>query len=324
MSSNRNIMLLGLSGTGKTNFLAALDVFLDEPPQTEVNALVHGDIAAERIYLQPIKAKWLTGDVLDHTSLQNTPEPHLLIVEHKPTKTKIEFIVPDLAGETFNFQFESRTLSHNFIEQLRTASGIILFLHCSHQADHEVIEGNFFAEDILEEPAQPSIPANDEAQPGKAIDLNSPQEQSSGAGETESNWKISDAARQIKLVDILQFVSDCELGAKPLSVAVVLSAWDVVENAPHLGENADAEIPKDPISFFKSQWPLLNQYLLNNSRTFQFRTYGVSARGGGNSSAEIERLGNIANPRDRIIVVDEAHRSSDISRPIRWILGLPQ
>ncbi len=76
----------------------------------------------------------------------------------------------------------------------------------------------------------------------------------------------------------------------------------------------------------QSTWPnsglFLNQYLANNDSRFNYRVYGVSARGGGVSEAEINRLIAMTEPTDRILMVDEANRSKDLTRPIRWILGL--
>jgi hypothetical protein len=115
-----------------------------------------------------------------------------------------------------------------------------------------------------------------------------------------------------------------ELGPResPLKIAVIISAWDLVEKAPSLGKFMATEIPKDPQRFLSRHWPLLDQFLQSQSSIFHFRVFGVSARGGGNAPDEIERMTNLDRPRDRILVVDGMHRSNDLTRPVRWLLGL--
>ena len=118
----------------------------------------------------------------------------------------------------------------------------------------------------------------------------------------------------MKLVDLLQFVE--ELREEPLRIAVAISAWERVEKA------AEGLFPKEPERFLTKQWPLLAQYLESNHSAFPYRTFGVSARGGGTSAEEIEQLIKHVHPRDRVILVDGNHRSKDLTRPVRWLLGL--
>jgi signal recognition particle GTPase len=65
--SESGILLVGLTGTGKTNFLVALDVVLDN--QVDPNGLVHSDHADDRAYLEPLRGQWLRGEELEHTSV---------------------------------------------------------------------------------------------------------------------------------------------------------------------------------------------------------------------------------------------------------------
>ena len=127
---------------------------------------------------------------------------------------------------------------------------------------------------------------------------------------------------QVKLVDLLQFVAESGERAQPIRIAVILSAWDLVEKAQRIGPGMAKELPKNPTRFLAHCWPLLHQFLESNEDVFCHRVFGVSARGGGNSPDEIERLTSIDQPSDRVILVDDEHRSKDLTRPIRWLLGL--
>ena len=300
-SPDSTLVMLGLVGTGKTNFLVALDVVLDH--QADPDGLHHSELAADRAYLQPLREQWLRGEVLKHTSRQPPPPPHQLLVRHPVTGTSAGFYLPDLAGETFDAQFETRSFPLGFSERLQQAGGVFLFVHCNHNADHAILEDPGFME------LAPALPAA------------SPPPQSAVA---EPDWRLEDASPQVKLVDLLQFIAEIGPQQRPLNIAVILSAWDLVENAPYLGPHAAAEIPKDPAQFFSIHWPLLDQFLRGNTEMFRIRVFGVSARGGGNTPEEIARLTKFDRPSDRILVVDGSHRSNDLTRPVRWLLGLLQ
>lgn len=282
------ILLVGLTGTGKTNFLVGLDVVLDN--QVDPNGLVHSDHAADRAYLEPLRGQWLRGEHLDHTSRLAPPPPHQLLVRHPASGTHATFHIPDLAGETFDSQFITRSLPHEFGLRMQRATGLILFLHCDHEADH----------DLLEHP--------------QFMDTESTTDASTTTSNQAADWSIDQTSKQVKLVDLLQFAAN--LREAPLRVAVAISAWDLVEKA------AAGLFPKEPSLFLAKQWPLLAQYLESNRDAFRFRTFGVSARGGGTTAEETERLIKLVHARDRVIIVDGDHRSNDLTRPVRWLLGL--
>jgi hypothetical protein len=290
-SPESGILFVGLTGTGKTNFLVALDLVLDN--QVDPDGLVHSEHADDRTYLEPLRAQWLEGVELLHTSRLGPPPPHQLLLRHPASGTIATFYNPDLAGETFDSQFITRSLPHEFGLRMQRATGLILFLHCNHQADHELLEHPQFMD------AEAACEAS-KTQPIAPVQVD--------------DWSIEQASRQVKLVDLLQFIA--ELREYPLPIAVAISAWERVEKA------ADGLFPKEPSGFLVNLWPLLAQYLESNRDAFPFRTFGVSARGGGTSAKEIEQLIKLDQPRDRVIVVDGEHRSNDLTRPVRWLLGL--
>lgn len=290
-SPESGILLVGLTGAGKTNFLVGLDVVLDN--QTDPNGLVHSDHADDRTYLEPLRAQWLQGVELLHTSRLGPTPPHQLLLRHPASGTNATFHNPDLAGETFDSQFITRSFPHEFGLRMQRATGLILFLHCAHEADHE----------LLEHPKFMDAESASEASKANSITL-----------AQADDWLIEKASRQVKLVELLQFVA--ELREAPLRIAVAISAWERVEKA------AVGLFPKEPSRFLAKHWPLLAQYLESNHDAFPSRTFGVSARGGGSSAEEVKQLIKLVHPRDRVILVDGEHRSKDLTRPVRWLLGL--
>ena len=293
-SPDSTFSLLGLTGTGKTNFLVALDVVLAD--QSDTDGLVHSELAKDRAYLQPLKEQWLRGEELEHTSRQQPPPPHQLIVKHPASDKTAGFHLPDLAGETFDSHFVTRSIPPDFCNRLQQAAGILLFIHCNHNADH----------DILEDPGLMESSPLPEASLAKPV----------------KDWQLEDASPQVKVVDLLQFITEIGRRRSPLQIAVIISAWDLVEKATQLAPSTSTEIPNDPARFLAIHWPLLDQFLYSHANVFCFRVFGISARGAGTTEAEIKHLTSFDRPRDRVLVVDGPHRSNDITRPVRWLLGL--
>jgi len=286
------LMLLGLTGSGKTNFLVALDVALDK--QSDANGLVHADLAADRSYLQPLKEKWLRGEELEHTSRLNPPSPHHLLVRQPATGATASLHLPDLAGETFDSHFITRSFPIDFRNRVKAASGILLFVHCDSNADHT----------ILQAPALMDVASSGPtSEPAAAI----------------TEWSLEDAARQVKLVDLIQFILKVRAAAPSLRIAVLVSAWDLIENIPAaLAEDC----PKNPALFLAKRWPLLDQFLRAHEERIDFRAFGISARGGGTSPEDVARLTALDSPVERLSVKDGDARSNDFTRPIRWLLGM--
>jgi hypothetical protein len=127
---------------------------------------------------------------------------------------------------------------------------------------------------------------------------------------TARPWEQRAAAKQVKLVDLLQFISDQAQTRKPLPLAVMISAWDLIESV---------EEPKiTPEEFLRSEWSLLHQYLQANPERFRSRIYGVSARGG-NDSAQAKLT--LLLPHERVWLKDGSEVTKDLTRPLRWLLG---
>lgn len=290
--TDARLLLLGLQGSGKTHFLVALDWILD--CQTEADGLSHLRLADDRSYLQPLREKWLRGEDFGRTSRTMPPPPHQLLLEHKASGRRISFHLPDLAGESFESHFVTRTLPLDFANRFEEASGLFLFVHADQNADHELLEEPVFFDNA----------------PEKA--------ESDEENKPSSGWQPELAARQCKLVDLLQFIAQIRKVNSALPVAVMVSAWDLIARCPKARRK---DIPTEPNAFFETRWPLLSKYLQMNHEVFKTKVFGVSARGGGTASVEVERLINM-EPSERVCLVDENGSSTDLSRPVRWLLGL--
>lgn len=111
----------------------------------------------------------------------------------------------------------------------------------------------------------------------------------------------------VKLVELLQFLKERPFKARPLRVALVVSAWDLL---------ADSQLT--PVSWVDRHLPLLAQFLRSNEDGDPFRVYGISAQGGELSQAA--ELLKKRKPSERVQVVCEGYDGHDITTPIFWLL----
>ncbi|TSJ83290.1 TRAFAC clade GTPase domain-containing protein [Chitinimonas sp. BJB300] len=283
--SNKSIVALGLPASGKTTFLAALWHLL-------TNEKVNGHLslakleAGEAAHLRSIASRWLQAKNQDRTFHSGNKTVKLSL---KPASGEIfELTFPDIAGEAFAQMWEMRECPSDVAEALQT-NGVLLFIH----ADKIRVPG-WIADDLA-------------------------QSQDLGVviGGDPTPWKPQSSPTQVQLVDILQCLQLPPLYVGPRRLAVILSAWDKVEN--------DGVSPE---RFLKLNLPLLYQYLEGGlGEGWKMRVFGVSAQGadydreGGEPNADAERMREIEVPSHRIRVVAKDAESHDLTEPVYWLLG---
>lgn len=309
MTSDKELLtFLGLTDSGKTHFLVALDVVLTKGRNKSEDRLEHHSTAADRSYLQPLRQKWMKGEDFGRTKRNDPPPPQELVTIHKRSGKVISLTLPDMPGEEFDAQFTTRTLSESFEEQIMESTGFLLFVHSEQDAAHTILENNpeLMAFMGIAE-GQEAMPAPSDQKVQEAVD----------------GWQLEWASRQAKIVDLLQFLIAVRGDQVPVKIAVMISAWDVVEKMAGSSPAAAAEFPLDPAQFLKKRWSLLNQFLSSRDDLFEFEVFGVSARGGGKTPEEVKRLTEtISRPEDRVLLVRGDRRSNDLTLPIRWLVGL--
>ena len=278
-------LLVGLPGTGKTTFLAALwhvveSSEIEDSLQLEV---LEGDVE----YLNEIRAEWLSYTELKRTTV-GAVELSFMRLRDPRTSTVSELYLPDLAGETFHSQWVLRRWDPRFTETASGATGILLFVH-----PHEITEPTTIAEVVRGLPLE----EDDGAQ---------------GAPMRPNPWQAEDAPTQVQMVDLLQFLGrELVRGEEPVRLALVVSAWDVV--LAHLPNT-------NPDRWVQQRLPLLAQFLDANPEMFETHRYGVSAQGG-DLVQDRAKLVKIGVPAQRILVQQGTHRHHDITAPVRWVMG---
>ncbi len=114
---------------------------------------------------------------------------------------------------------------------------------------------------------------------------------------------------QVNLVDLLQFLQYLPFRRGIRRVAVIVSAWDVIELTT-----------LEPSKWLERELPLLHQFLISNHESFEFQVYGVSAQGGDlKSSCKGELV--IKTPSTRIICAGSETDPHDLTSPIAWLMS---
>jgi hypothetical protein len=282
MSDGSRLLLIGLRGSGKTSYLAALWHLVEtgELP----TALVTSQLQPDRHYLNGIRDSWLKFREVGRTSLRSQ-EVLSLLLRDTQTDTPINLTVPDHSGELFRLQWVTRKATRQYAEFAGRASGVLLFIH------------------PLGIEKAPRIASLAEHQASRDAEQ-SPQDND----EKVREWSPDFAPTQVKLVELLQFVNYLRSSNKLPSIAVVISAWDVVR---------DQVLPS---FWLDSHLPLLSQFLTSNADAAPFQVFGVSALGG-DLQKDVERLQNEDVPSRRIKVVENKLQShNDLTAPIRFLL----
>lgn len=287
MSTSANLVFVGLPGSGKTTFLAALWHVLDD--RSSETSLTLKGWSVDRTYLNQITADWQACSQVQRTKLE--PEELVVLSLATAAGTTFDLTVPDLSGEAFEQQLLNRKIAVSHHESIQRATGLVLFVH------PRVKEGTQLTY----------------SRQLNAVLDGAPAATAAAEGNTASNaieaWSIEKLPTQVKLVELLQVA--LESATRKLRVAVVVSAWDLVEKT-------FAAAPHD---YLTREMPLLRQFLESNEDLLDHTVFGVSAQGGDITVDEQKKkLLDLDDALKRIKVLQRAKSSQDITQPIAWLL----
>jgi hypothetical protein len=275
-------LFVGLPSSGKTTFLAALWHVAEsgEVP----SSLQVSQVTGLRDHLNKIRGQWLSCEEIDRTKIPAERTVSLKL-RNPYTSHETELWLPDLSGETFRLQWETRQWSVEFDALAGDSLGALLFIHpkCVFEPGRIDTSIDRMA-DVL----------------GAVTDVRIDDV-------TPLPWTPDKSPTQVKLVELVQFLKARPFSGRALRLAVIISAWDLVMQ----GER--------PEIWLQKRLPLLFQYLAANVEVIPFRIYGVSAQGGDLSSQATE-LQRLVKPSERIRVDGPEAEAHDITAPIRWVM----
>lgn len=280
-SRENSVLLLGLPGSGKSTYIGALAQMLESDGHN--GCLILERYSEDRNELEALANEWLRCKPVSRTEGQST-RPIELVVRDSASNEIIKINVPDLSGETFERHCERRTCSQEYAELASGANCAILFVHSNRTYQNHPME------------------------PG-----DTGQAPEDGTEILGDDWGPNKVSGQSKLVEILQTLLFLRDSDSPLRVAIMISAWDLVQSA--LGTRD----PMTPSQFLNSNIALLAQYLECNSQIIEFVVFGVSAQGG-NYDDDVTRTCLLEKrPWERGIVTEVDGDHNDLSRPLRWL-----
>lgn len=279
---------VGLTGSGKSTFVAALSYVVEQADIEGALKLVALD--GDAAYVHGLRKSWLSFEPLERTS-GPAELTRMRLVD--ALGREVSLVIPDLPGEEYDAQWEHRGWSSHSDELARASTGLLLFVHPRSAGTPELISAVMAGVDVDDEP------------------------------EDIGEWMPKSAPAQTKLVDVLQFLEPVLPPPRPIRVAFVVSAWDLVAQSA----TSYTEVCPTPKEFVwqSAGFAQLAQYLAAHPERYHLRTYGMSAQGGRLSEGEDrERLTRLM-PEDRISVQwhegDVARKSRDITEPIKWLMG---
>ncbi|MCP1442494.1 hypothetical protein J3D54_001626 [Pseudomonas sp. GGS8] len=285
MDGEIHISIVGLPGSGKTTFLAALWHMVREAGSKTAlsfDRLSNGNYE----HLNNLAKRWRAGNIQQRTQLSGAKDVSMQLKNGGGQKVEVSF--PDLPGEDFSRMWERRDLDKGTLVTLR-APALVL-----------IING-----DTIKMPAWLAEWNTLRKQMGAAAHKTEPVE-----------WSADLAPTQVRIVDLLQMLMSGELDIGERRLALLISAWDRVE-----GEELT------PAEILDSKLPLLSQYLRSSRDPWIWQVWGLSAQGGvyedpekDDNFPETDKLRDLERASDRIKVVDDSTVTSDITKPLEWLM----
>jgi hypothetical protein len=201
MSSDSKLLMLGLKGSGKTTYLAALWHLLEAgeiPSELDIPQL-----QPNRDYLNRVRNSWLSLKPVGRTTGRSTADISMSL-RNRASGTNIEISLPDLSGESFRLQWARRKVPKSYLTYAEDCTGAFLFIHPNE------IQKTSAIRPTADQPAT----ENKGTKPIKS----------------SKNWTPEQSSTQVQLVDILQILLQLRNERSPLRLAVIISAWDLVRS----------------------------------------------------------------------------------------------
>lgn len=297
LNDNKNCIFIGLPSSGKSSFIGALWHVVESG---EIDSIFTVTIQPkDREYLNELRSKFLKCEAPERTKTEFVKQIELQIQE-KETGNSINFLFPDLSGETYETQFELRQVTNDYLYQLKACNSCIVFINPDHLKTSTLIselDGSLFDD----EDDNVGVMEQGNGFPDSQAKNLTP----------EKPWTPRMCQTQVKLVDLLQIIQ--EKLPQTCKIGIIISAWDVIINMSDENKNDTPDL------WLRKNLPLFHQYLTANKHNFPYSVYGISAQGGVYSKSSNVELQKHINPSERIIVQSGNNRSHDITAPLKWL-----
>ena len=310
---DRDFVIIGLPASGKTTFLAALWHIIEAEETACRLRLARWE--GELGYLNSIAQAWRSFAPVPRTSQIGDKYVTIHLV-NRETGVQGAAFFPDLAGDTFDIQVETRRCRPDFLENVAKEGGVLLFISADSRQDGLSIvelnaqfpdgDGNIIIGEAKEiEPSQGTPPGVAEPQQqgapvAEAVPILSQQSE---------EWQPKTVLAQVRIVQLLSDLISASI--HPASPAV---GGDHLGLGPHargiyagqVVEHADAASRPVPEGQRRSLWTNL---------------YGVSAQGVKLGDFEAVKEAAKLISSDRIRIVGPEGEGKDLTIPLVWLMS---
>ena len=194
-AASKKQLLVGLRGSGKSTYLAAL---WHQVESGEISTSLRVPaLQPDREYLNGLRRKWLSFEPLERTTTA-TEQTVTIALEREDGSERVDVVFPDLSGELYKVQWTERRATQPYADHVRSAGGVMLFVH----------------------PLTVVVPARIEGGAAARATVDAP--------EPASPWDAEKAPTQVQLVEVLQFIRVLHPAVRMLPTVVIISAWDTV------------------------------------------------------------------------------------------------
>jgi hypothetical protein len=206
-----------------------------------------------------------------------------------------QLVWSDMLGESFERQWTDRAWTRAHGEMTQRVTGALLFLHPRRTFESPLIIQAQKLQKVLAAEEDQAVADGSEVTTGEP-----------------TKFDPRKVPTQVQVVELLQFIAAHRTSRVVARLAVVISAWDLIEKVMQV----------TPSEWLEKHVPLLAQYLWSNDDRYDYSVFGVSAQGCDYGHGEEELLRRkYYSASDRIKVVHDGMISHDITIPVRFALG---
>lgn len=285
--TERSIVIIGLPGSGKTTFLAALwHLVTDHDGDTALR--FHKLYAGDMTHLNRIAARWREAKEQDRTGVSGHRMVSMNLRDGKDTPVRVTF--PDVPGEAYRRMWEDRDCDPE-IADIMNAEGVLLFVHS---------DSIVFPSWIVDHVSLARKLGLDVQEEGKEVP-----------------WHPRLAPTQVQVVDILQLLRQPPLDIGPRRLAIMLSAWDKARGeglSPN--DYLDAKLPLlgQYLRQGADEWTWRIYGISAQGGDYDPVEPNKEAK------PQAEGLRNLDRPSTRICLVNGSAESHDLTEPLAWLM----
>ncbi|WP_210201924.1 hypothetical protein [Rhizobium sp. M10] len=284
--NEHSVVIIGLPGSGKTTFLAALWHLVTSREVATLLRFANLRVG-DATHLNAIAARWRDAVEQDRTGLTGTRLVSMNLGDDTGQQIRISF--PDVPGEAYRRIWEDRECSPAVADLLQ-ANGVMLFIHA----------------DTIRAPSWVVDEVDLARKLGLEVDQNTP-----------VSWHPRLAPTQVQLVGLLQSLLASPLDVGERRLAVLFSAWDKVD-AEGLDPNSFLHQKLPLLAQYLRQSP---KWL---TRVYGISAQGGdydSVEVGALPREEAEELRNLDDASTRIKLVGPIPATHDLTEPLTWLGG---